>query len=76
MEPSFLLIHIEGSTFHHLMNQMDSRQFFVSNACKSLMPYIWQAGVATMSCCHGIQIFYLRNSLNFHKNGILVRIKV
>ena len=22
MEPSFLLIHIEGSTFHHLMNQM------------------------------------------------------
>ena len=35
----------------------------------------WQAGVATMSCCHGIQVFYLRNSLNFHKNGIQVRIK-
>ena len=32
-------------------------------------------GVATMSCCHGIQVFYLRNSLNFHKNGSQVRIK-
>ena len=73
--PSFLLIHIVDSTFHHLMNQMDSRQRLVSNAGKSLLSYIWPAGVATMSCCHGIQVFYLRNSLNFHKNGIQVRIK-
>ena len=76
MAPSFLLIHIVHSTFHHSLKRTDSRQRIVSNACKSLMSYIWQAGVATMSCCHGIQVFYLRNSLNFHKNGILVRIKV
>ena len=54
---------------------LDSRQRIVSNACQSLMSYIWQSGVATMSCCHGIQVFCLRNSLNFHKNGIQVRIK-
>ena len=43
--PSFLQIHILDSTFHHPPRRMDSRHFFVSNACKSLMPYIWQAGL-------------------------------
>ena len=55
--------------------RLDLRQRLVSNDCKSLVFHIWQAGVATMSCCHGIQVFYLRNSWNFHKNVILVRIK-
>ena len=72
---AFLFPNIQHSTSPTSQRLADSRQRLVSNACKSLMSYIWQAGVATMSCCHGIQIFYLRNSLNFHKNGILVRIK-
>ena len=72
---AFLCSNIQQVYFPPSASQMDSRQRIISNACKSLISYIWQAGVVTMSCCHGIQILYLRNSLNFHKNGIRVRIK-
>ena len=39
------------------------------------LPYIGPTGVVTMSCGHGIQVFHLRNLLNFHKNGIQVCMK-
>ena len=69
----FPISNTEESTIPR--RSLDSRQRIVLNACQSLMAYIWQSGVATRSCCHGIQVFCLRNSLNFHKNGIQVRIK-
>ena len=43
MDPSFLLIHIVNSTFHQ--PQLDLRQRLVSNACKSLVFHMWQAGL-------------------------------
>ena len=55
--------------------RMDSRQRIVSNPCKSIMSYIWQAGATTRDCCCGIQVICFRNSQNFHTIGIQVRIK-
>ena len=42
--------------------RLDLRQRLVSNACKSLVFHIWQAGATTRDCCCGIQVICFRNS--------------
>ena len=65
--PSFLLIHIDDSTFHHSLKRTDSRQRIVSNACKSLISYIWQAG-ATTNLLTKIKCFLSLGEIIVHPN--------